>query len=75
MMLSFHDKILQHSLKHGDVSMNQKMKIGVLKYVYISFENFFAFCHFVFSSKTERKKKISLHLFKKDIRLGYLFVL
>ena len=44
-----------NSLKHGDVSMNQKMKIGV--YVYFIWF-FFLLSHFVFSSKTEQKKSL-----------------
>ena len=47
-----------NSLKHGDVSMNQKNENWSI--MYISFEIFFLLSHFAFSSKTEQKKKISL---------------
>ena len=45
-----------NSLKHGDVSMNQKMKIGVLCIFHLKF--IFLLSHFVFSSKTEQKKSL-----------------
>jgi len=60
-----------NSLKHGDVSMNQKNENWSI--MYISFEIFFLLSHFAFSSKTEQKKNLSIlhlsssHFFKKII--------
>ena len=45
-----------NSLKHGDVSMNQKMKIGVLCIFHLKF---FFFCHILFFLQ-KLNKKISL---------------
>ena len=47
-----------NSLKHGDVSMNQKMKIGVLCIFHLKFFSFF--CHILFFLQKLNKKKISL---------------